>query len=315
MGVGRDEIGERVRAVLAERFGAGVGALEPLAGGEFSRAFAFATGGRAYVVRFSAYPHAVEAYAKDAYAWRHFASPALPIPRIVAMGRAGGGAYAIAERVAGRRVEELTPDERVALLPSLLRTLEAIAGTDLGASRGYGQWDGAGNGAAATWRGHLAAVMDNQDEGYYRDWHALFRDSFLERAVYEAVYRRMLHLAARCPEERALIHSDLHFDNILAEGGRVTGVIDWGNAAYGDPLYDVAWLGRWNTYSRGAIVDPALLRARYGALPGYDERIACYECFLGLDDLRFYARTNRRAEYEAMRDWLIANHLSGTVPR
>ncbi len=85
-------------------------------------------------------------------------------------------------------------------------------------------------------------------------------------------------------------------------------MIDWGNAGYGDPLYDVAWFGRWNTYSRGPILDPALLRARYGALLDYDARIACYECFLGLDDLRFYAKTNRPAEYAAMRDWLLAHH-------
>ncbi len=305
----QDETAARVQLLLREQFGGAVEAFEPLAGGEFSRAFAFVAGGRSYVVRFSPYPHAVEAFAKDEYAWRHFASPALPIPRIVATGQTEGGAFAIAERATGRRVEELSPPERTALIPSLLDTVEAIAGADVGESRGYGPWDGAGNGEATTWRGYLAAVIANKDEGYYRDWHALFRDSILEREVLEAVYRRMLQFAAHCPEERALIHGDLHFDNILAAGDRVTGVIDWGNAGYGDPLYDVAWLGRWNTYSRGSILDPTLLRARYGSLPNYAARIACYECFLGLDDLRFYAKTNRRAEYQAMRDWLVAHHL------
>jgi hygromycin-B 4-O-kinase len=306
---GQDETAVRVQTLLRVQFDGTVEALESLAGGEFSRAFAFVAGGQSYVVRYSPHPHAVEAFAKDDYAWRHFASPALPIPHIVAVGQVEDGAFAIAERIAGRRVEELSPTERAALTSSLLDTVAAIAGADVGESRGYGRWDGAGNGEAPTWRGYLAAVIDNKDEGYYRDWHVLFRDSFLEREVYEAVYRRMLQFAAHCPEERALIHGDLHFDNILTDGDRVTGVIDWGNAGYGDPLYDVAWLGRWNTYSRGSILDPSLLRARYGALPNYAARIACYECFLGLDDLRFYAKTNRRAEYQAMRDWLIAHHL------
>ena len=309
MTAGQDETAARVQTLLRERFGGAIEALHPLAGGEFSRAFSFTVSGRAYVARFSPYPHAAEAFAKDDYAWRHFSSPALPIPRIITLGQVEGGAFAIAERATGRRVEELSTTEREALIPSLLDTVEAIAGTDVNASRGFGPWDGAGNGEAPTWRGYLAAIIDNKDEGYYRDWHALFRDSFLERELFEAVYRRMLRFAARCPEERALIHSDLHFDNILADGDRVTGVIDWGNAGYGDPLYDVAWLGRWNTYSRGSILDPALLHARYGVLPNYDARIACYECFLGLDDLRFYAKTNRHTEYRAMRDWLIARHL------
>lgn len=296
----------RVRNVLRRRFGAIEGELEPLAGGEFSRAFGFVAGGRAYVARFSRSPHAAEVYAKDTYAGAHFAAPGLPIPRLLATGAAEGGWYAIGERAAGRRVKALGREARAALVPSLLATLDAIAGADLGATRGYGHWDGAtGDGALASWHAFLATTLDNRDAGFYRDWHALARTSFLEWPVCEAVFRRMMALAAHCPEERALVHGDLHFDNILADAGRVSGVIDWGNALYGDPLYDVAWFGRWNT-AAGPILDPAILRARYGHLPAYDARIACYELYLGLDDLRFYARTDRRADYAAMRDHLLA---------
>lgn len=172
-------------------------------------------------------------------------------------------------------------------------------------SRGYGPWDQEGTGEAASWHDFLAAVIENKTAGFYQDWHALFRSSFLERAVYDAVYRHMLHLLPYCPAERALLHGDLHFDNLLTAGQRITGVLDWGNACYGDPLYDVAWLGRWTAWG-APLVDAALLRARYGATPHYDARLICYECFLGLDDLRFYAKTGRRAEYAAIRDRLLA---------
>src|SRR5690348_16934905 len=145
---GQDDIAVRVRALVREEFGAEIGGFERLFGGEFSRAFGFVANGRAYVVRFSVYPHAVEAFAKDDYAWRRFASAALPIPRIVALGEVAGGAFAIGERVAGRRAEELTQAERAALVPSLLATLGAIGGAEVGASRGYGPWDGAGDGVA-----------------------------------------------------------------------------------------------------------------------------------------------------------------------
>jgi hygromycin-B 4-O-kinase len=121
----------------------------------------------------------------------------------------------------------------------------------------------------------------------------------------------MLRLAARCPEERALIHNDYWFMNILGEigpdGARITGVIDWAIALYGDPLYEVARLawgadypGWW--YDDGA----AFLHARYGAAPGYADRIACYQCHLALDDLRFYAKTGRREEYDWARAKLLA---------
>ncbi|CAA9560913.1 MAG: hypothetical protein AVDCRST_MAG88-1493 [uncultured Thermomicrobiales bacterium] len=233
----------RVRALLREQFAGEVTDVRPLAAGEFSRAFAFDAGGRAYVVRLSAFGDAAEAFAKDDYAWRHFAAPALPVPRVVATGRNGDDQFAISERVAGERLESLPLATRRALLPAALDAVDAIGRADVGASRGYGPWGGDGHGAHRSWRDFLVAIIENSGEGFYRDWHALFQDSFLERDVYEAVYRRLLRLVVHCPEDRALIHCDLHFDNILTDGRRITGVIDWANASYGDPLYDVAWLG------------------------------------------------------------------------
>jgi hygromycin-B 4-O-kinase len=295
----------RVRALLRERFAGEIADVLPLAGGEFSRAFAFTAGSRDYVVRLSAHAHAAEAFAKDDYAGRHFASPALPIPRVVAIGQTADRHFAISERTPGSRLETFAAPIRRALFPALLDVLDAIGRANLRGSRGYGAWDREGIGEAACWRDFLTAIMENKTDGFYRDWHALFRDSLLEREVYEAIYRRLLRLVEYCPEERALVHADLHFDNLLADGRRITGVIDWGNACYGDPLYDVAWLGRWTAWG-APLVDAALLRGRYGAAQYYDERIACYECFLGLDDLRFYAKTGRRAQYEALRDRLLA---------
>ena len=313
MAVGPAGEAARVRALVREQFAGEVADLCPLAGGEFSRAFAFTVDDQAYVVRVSPFAHAAEAFAKDAYAGRHFASPALPIPRVVTIGRCADGHFAISERVAGRRLDELSPAERRALLPATLDTFAAIAQADVSASRGYGAWDADGHGRAASWHDFLAAIIENQTDGFYQDWHALFGTSFLERDVYEAVYRRMLQLAAYCPAERALLHCDYHFDNVLADGRRITGVIDWGNACYGDPLYDVAWLGWWFV-KEGNLEAATLLRRRHAAAPHFAERIACYECHLGLDDLRFYARTGRRRQYDWTRDRLLARSASPIIP-
>ena len=293
------------RALLTARYGMAIAGLRPLAGGEFSRAFAFDTPEGAFVIRVSASPHAPEVFAKDDWAFRHFASPQLPIPRVVARGEERGLHFAISERVAGERIEVIPPAKRPILYPALLDTLDAIVAADVSSTRGYGPWSVDGNGEAASWRDFLGAIIENRAEGYYQDWHALFRDSFLERDLFDALYRRMMWLADFCPEERRLLHCDLHFDNILCDGRRITGVIDWGNAGYGDPLYDVAWFGRVNALGE-TFVDPALLDARYGASINYGERIACYEFALGLDDLRFYAKTGRREQYEAIKVLLLA---------
>ena len=40
--------------------------------------------------------------------------------------------------------------------------------------------------------------------------------------------------------KQTLIHGDFTIDNVLVSNGVITGVIDWGSGAYGDPRYDVS---------------------------------------------------------------------------
>jgi hygromycin-B 4-O-kinase len=298
-----------VRELLREHFGADIEDIRPLAGGAFSRTLAFSAAGRDYVIRLNTSVHARESFAKDDYAWRHFAAPALPIPRIVATGTTADGWYAISERAAGRTLNEFSRPAQRAVLPALLDTLDAVSRSDTRASDGYGDWDSDGQGRFASWHAYLASIVDNHMDGYYQNWHHLFDDSFLERDLYEAVTHQMLQLAPACPEERALVHNDFHFENIVADGQQVTAVVDWANALYGDPLYDVAWL-TWQAAHPGWWYDDGaeILRARYGASPHYATRIACYQCHIGLDHLRYYARNEMRDRYDFCRAWLLALH-------
>ena len=303
-----------IAQLLREQTGSEIQEIQPLSGGFFSQAFTFKADGHHYVIRINGEVHAAESFAKDDYAWRHFASPALPIPRIVATGMTADGHYAISERAAGRTLADCSPAERRALLPPILDTLDAIGQANTSASDGYGDWGSDGNGRFASWRDFLTSVIDNHPDGYYANWHAWFDDSSLERDLYETVYRRMLALTAYIPDQRALIHNDYQLENVLTDGARVTGVIDWANALYGDPLYDVAWL-HWQSANPGWWYDDgaAILNARYDAFPNYAERIACYQCHIGLDHLRFYTKTNNPTMYSTTRGWLLA--LLATAPR
>lgn len=76
---------------------------------------------------------------------------------------------------------------------------------------------------------------------------------------------------ARVAKSMTLVHRDLHPDNLLAQGDRITGVLDWGELTIADPAVDVAWsrmvlatevgpeLGDWfaDAYTRrnGSVVD------------------------------------------------------------
>lgn len=287
-----------IRQIVREHLGVASGELELLAGGEISIAVGVKVADSAYVVRLSSEPTAADGFALDQFAARTFDSVAVPIPAVLALGTLAGYPYALSRRAIGVRLEELTPAARSVVIPALLETVKAV-GAITPPGQGYGAWRPDGTGRAVSWQAQLAAIANDHHAGYYQHWHRLFTTSFLDHACFQAVYQRMLALAAFCPELRQVVHGDLHFDNILTNGTQITGVIDWANALYGDALYDVAWLGRPNAWGP-PLVAPDLLQAHFGDTAYYQQRIACYTCYLGLDDLRFYARNGRHEPYLAI---------------
>src|SRR5260370_36766 len=95
---------ETVATFLTQRLGSDVDvqSVESVCHGEWSRAFFFRRrNGCEFVARFSARD---EDFLKDQRAMR-FASPHLPIPRLITMGEAFDGHYAISERAFGDFIE------------------------------------------------------------------------------------------------------------------------------------------------------------------------------------------------------------------
>jgi hygromycin-B 4-O-kinase len=282
---------EQVAELLRAELGTAVRDLRLLKGGELSRAYGFGTGEGEFVVRFNANE---VGFRRDRYASEHFASPELPIPRILAIGQAEGTAFALSEFVRGEHLHMRSPGEYLRLLPRALDVLDALHRIDAGDAVGLGYWQEPGRGQFPTWRRYLAAVIEEEPAGFFAGWHRLFNESFLERDLYEATHRRMLELAAACPEERWILHGDFGFDNVLADRERITGVLDWSDLAYGDFVYDLA---RIDLFSANPAVTE-LLRGRYAAAtPNYAERLACYQCWISLNGLRFYALAGNRAAY------------------
>jgi hygromycin-B 4-O-kinase len=106
-------------------------------------------------------------------------------------------------------------------------------------------------------------------------------------------------LVGACPETRHLLHNDLLNFNVLVSGDRVSAVIDWGNALYGDFLYDLAlfsFYAPWYPAMRG--IDWAReARRHYDAVgltvPDLGERLRCYELHIGLGGMAYCAYTRR----------------------
>lgn len=227
------------RLFVAEYYGRRATDLCALGAGEWSRAYTLVLDGREAVIRFGGY---VEDFRKDqVMAVRSCA--ALPIPAVIEIGAASGGYFAVSERVHGQLLDSLDGPGMRAALPGLLAALDALHAVDVSGTRGYGIWAPDGTGPAASWAQALLAI--SQETARVPGWRAALAASPVGIDRFDLGYARLRELAEGLPDERRIIHGDLVNRNVLVQGRRITAVIDWGNALYGDWLYDAAWLIFW----------------------------------------------------------------------
>jgi hygromycin-B 4-O-kinase len=297
---------EAVRALLAARFIAPAGALVPVGGGQIAQTFTFTAEGRAYIIRFN-HTNMLVNLEKEAYIYRHFAAPLVPIPPVHQIGHLDGFVYAITEKMPGRSMKDLPPPEEIASNTAKISTLLAIHASPEGETTGYGIFDDNGVGLAQGWRESLARIdQEDAPDDFFGQWHHMFEDTFLERDVFERIYAAMIGLLDLCPEERRLVHGNYGFGNLLLADGQVTAVLDWINAKYGDFVYDIAWLDFWAPAVQFGEQFARHYAAQGQAVPAYAERLRCYEYHIGLDSLRFFAKTGLHPAYIGTRDRLLA---------
>lgn len=293
---------ESILVLLADTFHQPVQNLSPLEGGLAAQALSFQVGEQEYVLRFN--PGSFDTtFQKEVFIYEHFASPLIPIPPLIRTGKLGNIPYAISLKMPGRGLKSLSRVEYEQINPQLLNTLYAIHTCDVSSWHGYGTIGDDGQGMFPTWKGFIARIMEEErPDGFYGLWHNLFQTTFLERNFFEKVYAHMLHLLEFCPEERWLVHSEYGYDNVLVDNGKVTAVLDWTDAMYGDFVYDIAGMDFWPPEG---INFPYLVYQAYTAkglpLENYWKRLAVYKCYLGLDALRFFAKTNDHNAYLAVR--------------
>jgi len=271
---------------IAARYGRRASPLTPLGAGAWSRAYAFTLDGRELVAKFGAHR---EDLAKDQIMGAS-ASPALPTPRVLEVGEAPEGYFAVSERVRGGYLDELDEAGMRAVLPDLLRVLDAMAAIDLSGRAGYGGWGADGAGSHATWRDALLAFAGDRLVG----WEAALDSSPTGSGPLRTGVARLQELVAGLPDVRQVVHGDLLYRNVLVEGPRVRGVLDWGNSMYGDALYDAAWLLFWWPWHpwRGIDIRAELdrhWRARGAVPPDLEHRLRCYQLRIGLEHITWYA--------------------------
>jgi hygromycin-B 4-O-kinase len=281
---------QQVQGFLVSHFDDEVSNVESVGAGAWSTCFGFRSNNQELVVRFGKY---VDDFKQDQLAYSYH-STALPIPKVLEIGEAFGGYYAISTRVYGSPLEQLSSQDWLTVVPSLVSALEALRLADISATPGFGGWNGEGKAPRKRWAEHLLAVSDDLPERRTYGWREKLA-TFPEGEKTFLWGYELLKEVARVSVPRCLIHSDLMNRNVLVAEGNISGVFDWGCGLYGDHLYDLAWFEFWSPWHPE--LDVVYLRRELeqrwletGYTPhNLDSRLlACY-LHIGLDHLAYNA--------------------------
>jgi hygromycin-B 4-O-kinase len=288
----------RLTELLRQQFGRRPTKLAPIESGLTATVYSFENGGDRYVIRIATDEHA-ESLKKDGFVNKMVASTNIPVPPVLHSGAIDNLHYAIAPKLPGVQLDQLPRDEYLRLIPAMIENLDDIRRIDVSSTRGYGYFDGKGVGPSASWPEYLLGIQDEQPEGtFYGKWHHLFDETFMDREYFESVHARMAALMKFCPPERYLVHSDYGWDNVLAENGKITAVLDWANALFGDFLYDVAWMDIYSPELdlRGQFKEH--FREQRVQVDHYEQRVLAYQCHISLESQMFCTMTNGLENYE-----------------
>lgn len=222
----------RTLTAIAQRFGLGIDAIRPLPQGEANHSFLL---GDSLVLRIPRNDPALMADLRKEVSVIPTASAAgVRTPALVLYddGSVAGVPFMVLERVAGTDLERLPADVVSA------GELDREVGRQLARLH------------QIAWSASTSLVAVPVDAGDRNDPRELLRplvaDGRLDEATADWLDQRFGQLATMrlTNPPRVLIHGDIAPRNLLADSlsGRLTGVIDWGDAAWADPAVDFAKL-------------------------------------------------------------------------
>lgn len=277
---------------LLDKYGKDVSGVKPLGEGAWSYAFTFNIGEAKKVIRWGSVPDNFE---RDAFA-HTFNSQALPVPQITEIGQANNNFFAISPFVAGDFLESLAPNELEIATESLIKVFRALRAVDMSTSTGFGFWNKAGKAVHNSWRDFLLDDRNESEGSLNHGWRQILESSAMGMDAYNLVWEKFENLIDHCPEVRGVVHSDTVNRNVLVEEGRISAVLDWGSAFFGDPLYEIAWIKfcePWFPASKdinlvNRLIDDFKLDPNSNTT-NIEQRLLCYQLRIGADAIAYNA--------------------------
>ncbi len=282
---------------LKVHFDSNIKSVKFIKGGKTSQAFSYTSQGSNFVIRINKKKGRFE---KDLYAFNHFKTKTIPIPKILDIGKFNPGYFCcISKHAVGKNLDEWNDDTHRKLLPQLISILKEIHKLEpLG--NGYGDWDTTGNAPHDSWKDAILPKKDRTDNLESP------KASFYEKDVVKRLEIALEKFMPFITEDRYLVHGDYGFNNIVSDGKSITGVLDWGESMFGDFMYDVSWLEFWSSNINYGQIFKEHYHSNGIEVPNFNERLICYQLDLGIGSLNFFAKSEQRDSYIWTRDKLLS---------
>ncbi|MFJ6326708.1 MULTISPECIES: phosphotransferase family protein [unclassified Rhizobium] len=249
--------------------------------GEESQVFGIRLGDEDLILRIN---NVADDFQKDAFCQKRFAASELPVPEVLSIGAVGQFAYCVSRRAAGVTLQDLPLADLPDVVGPVAGVLRTIAEVPLHETRGYGRFDARGNAEHPSWHDFLASISFEQNY----DWKSVETSvggPWLERHL-----SLFMGLVPQCPEIRGLVHGDFGSNNVLTDGVNITGVIDWSEALFGDPLYDVANIFFWRPWLACMEAQARYFLECEPQAMGDPVALRCYQLRIGLQQIHEAAK-------------------------
>jgi hygromycin-B 4-O-kinase len=288
-----DEVNER----LKNFFEYPIKQIEEAPTGKIKKVYFFECKNKSYVIRFS---KDNKEFKFEEYLQETLEGKSFPLARLLHTGSLKNYYYAVSEKVQGAAINTLNESELKNAIPSIMEALTKLHSIDVAASQGYGWLDSNRNGSFNSFTEFLKGFFSNDQEGFWKGWYNLFESSFLDYELFNLLYERMMNFAPYCEGRRYLTHTDCHYNNLIINNSKVTGIIDWGGVSYLDFIFDATRLiMEFPDYNLLSSFQ-AFYKEHNIDTSNFNERFLCAALCHSLDGLRFWAKLGSQEAYKSI---------------
>lgn len=243
--------------------------------GENSKAYSFSVKNHQYVLRVSL---SDQGFVIDRIISNLITNSSVPTPETLLIGKNRKKHFSVTQRVPGTLLIDEDDNTQLSLMSEFLKVSFSLhTYSREGGMYGYGPINEQGHGKYPSWESFIRDQTQYPSGIWSDDYFEILNNLKMLNYVY-------------VPEVNGLIHGDYGYKNVIVDNGKITGIIDWEDAMYGDFIYDIAYIHFWASQT-----DFQKIFFKHYSTSGkvnmsqFKKRFDCYTLYIGISLLNYFA--------------------------